>query len=267
MAKKPAENGASPVDADAQALLDQAAASTEGDSSTALAPQHSTAIGDFDADPEDIVLPPLNVAYGVGKFVEGFVPGDLILDENYCIAHKNSPPLHCIVIRCDKRWREELPWDPNSGRYPRYFASRDEVVAAGLSLEYQLDPVTGKRHVGARPCSTMDLLIAKPEGLDCPLFSIPLDGIEYAPARWSVDKASWSRAAQPVLSAMQTTLAVRGYVAGRWGLTTKIEEVGGNPVPMPYLKLVGWNTAKFIEDFYTLFSGQRPKAALAASGA
>jgi hypothetical protein len=233
MAKRPANT--EDVDTDAQAAIDAAAG---GETTAVAVPQRAPlAFGEVDADPEDIIRPTLKLAYGVGKLAETFLPGDLVLNEEHCIAHKTEK-LTAIVISCDKQWKEHVPvWNPDSDQRPQIFATREEAHEAGFATEWTDDPHAPR----ARPTSRIELLIEKPDGLECPLFCMPLAGKEYAPVQWYVDKSSWTRTAKEVLSAKQMALAIRGVPAGRWTLYSQIERVNGNPVPMPYLKLTGFN--------------------------
>jgi hypothetical protein len=235
----------------AAADLDAAAAATEG--TTAVATR-SLALGEVAGDPSDLIKPTLKLTYGVGKLALTFTPGDLVLNEKHRITGKDEP-VQCVILTCSKEFKENLPWDPNRTEPPRTFPDREAAHAAGLGTEWTDDPVTGRRKPpGAQESSKIELLIEKPDDLECPLFCITLDGKEYAPAQWFVDKSAWARTAKKILSARQMELAERGILAGRWDLVTKIEMVNGNAVPMPYLDLVGINSDEFMDALRARFS-------------
>ena len=224
---------------------------------TALATPGNFDIGGVSGDMSnnDIPIPYLQIAYGVGGLAEKFNPGDLVLDKEHLLVAKGHP-LTMVILHAHYYWKE---WVTPEMRVievqGRTFATEAEVKAAGGTTEWtpESKPTFSK-------AAALSILIRKPEGIACSYFVIDIAGSKWAPAKWIVDKTAYKRKGGKgvgVTLAKELRFALSGrtdlpenqrLVAGLWEVTTGFETVGGNNMPMPTLKLVGQNDAAFIAE-------------------
>jgi hypothetical protein len=202
--------------------------------------------GEVSAD--DIRLPRLQIAYGVGGLSENFAPGDLVLGGEERLVGKGEP-LNLIILNVRQYWKERLDSAAYAaGISPRQFETEAEVVADGGTTRWvgQVGPNFGK-------ALTLRMLIEKPEGLVCGLFGIPIGDKEYAPAVWDVDKSAYKRIGPVVLSSAQFSLRKRGLLSGTFTVFTRSEKINGNNTVVPVIKLSAHNTDEQIADIKMAF--------------
>lgn len=220
-------------------------------SSTAVMTMQSGAVGQLTGAiaPQDIPMPILSIAYGVGALSELFNPGDLVLDKEHLLVHK-AQPLNVIIVSADVYWKEYLDQAAfQAGLRPSVCRTTAEVEALGGTTTYGEDgsPPTFKQAM------TVKMLIEKPEDVDCYMFSTELLGRKYAPARWYVDKTAFKRrggkgVGVEIVKQAGFALKERGLLAGKWQVTTGFEEMGKNKVIAPSIKLVGQHTDEEIAE-------------------
>jgi len=217
---------------------------------TALATQGGMDLGAVEGEvsAEDIRLPRLQIAYGVGGLSEHFNPGDLVLNGEEMIVAKGDP-IEVIFLNVRQYWKERLTaTDYAAGMTPRQFPTEKEVLAEGGTTRWKdgVGPTFNK-------ALNMRMLIKKPEGLVCGLFGIPVGGAEYAPAVWDIDKSAYKRVAPVLLSSAQFSLRQRGLLSGTFSLFTRSEKINGNNTVVPVIKLTSHNTDEQIKDIQTAF--------------
>jgi len=181
-------------------------------------------------DRKDLIIPRLSIVHGVGALSEDYEAGDLVLNRDTLLVHKEEP-ISLTVLSIKKTYEERLAYDPNGPR-PQTWETREELVADGLHTEWRNNEPPPVREVAAILC-----LIKKPEGVESLSFNIEHDGDSYGIAVWTVRNTAYSRAAKKVFSASAIELAKSGLLAGRWTLFTKRDQIGGNYVFVPYLSL------------------------------
>lgn len=218
---------------------------------TAVAPPMTMAIGQMSGDVAmtDLKFPRLQIAYGVGGLASNFTPGDIVLDKEHQLVKKKTP-LRVIIVNTVTYWKEYTAF--GSGAIPRVFKTAEEVSRAGLTTTW----VNGMAPQ-AKKAMDLRLLIKKPEGLICGLFGIKLDGGEYAPALWSVDKTAYDRINDKLTPVAGFALREKGLLYGAWDVSTDMEtRKNGNVVVVPVLKYVGMNSDQLVNEIKALFGAK-----------
>lgn len=239
-----------------QALPDQATLSKLNES-TEVATRGNYAMGEVSGDvsSNDIPIPYLQIAYGVGGLADKFNPGDLVLDKEHLLVSKGHA-LTLVILHAHYYWKEYLDKEMRDMEMqPRSFATEEEVRTAGGTTKWVND--VGPTFSKAVALST---LLKRPEGIACSYFAIDVAGAKWAPAKWNVDKSAFrrkgGRGVGPTLAkecrfalSSRTDLPEnKRLLAGLWEVTVNFEMINGNNTPVPTLKLVGQNGAAFIEE-------------------
>lgn len=201
----------------------------------------------------DIKVPFLSIAYGVGKLSQSFNPGDFVLGGEHLIA-KRKEPLTVVILSAVKYFKERVSKeDWANGIRPRQFMTPQEVANVGGTTQWADGP--GGKRISPTFGEAMDmkLLIQKPEKLDDGPFGLELDGKLYTPAYFSVDKSGYSRVGRTIMTEQALALSKTGLLAGLWHLSTDSEVINENPTIVPKIKLVSRTTEKFREEVMALF--------------
>lgn len=212
-----------------------------------------------DISPNDLRLPRLQIAYGVGGLSENFNPGDWVLGGDNLLAHKGEP-LNLIILHARLYWKQYLSRDQYAaGVRPATYLTEAEVHANGGTTQWAAG--SDGRDIGPSfgRALHMKMLIEQPENLVCGLFGVDLgNGKVYAPAVWDVDKSAYRRAGITVTTAADFSLRKRGLLAGVFQVKTITEKIGTNLTVVPVMKLVGFNTDAVVASIKSLFSGSSP---------
>jgi hypothetical protein len=233
-----------------------------GPSQALVLAREAQAVGQVQGDAGQMQLPRLSLVHGVGKLVETFAVGDLVLDATspipILLANKGKP-VQCIVLKALDFFREYLNNDQyKAGIKPRSFLNREEVLAAGGTL-------TWVNNVGPTfaPAIELELLVERPEGVISGLFGIEigLPGAvkNYAPARWLADKTSYAGVG-PAVKAAGFSLRQRGLLAGVFTIQTTIKTENGVTKVRPTLRLTGYNPPEVVAQIQALFAAPVPTA-------
>jgi len=195
-----------------------------------------------DVDRRDIMIPQLAIAQNVGPLSADFKGGDIVINKEVVVAAVGQT-VNTTVMSIAKTYEERLPYDANGPR-PKQFKTIVEVRAAGLTVDY----AQGSRvPPGAREVATILLLVEKPTDLVSSAFPFKHKDKAYAVARWIVRSTAYSRAAKQILSRAAIELHDTGLVSGAWTLKTEREQINGNWVFVPVLRLQGTlHDAEFI---------------------
>jgi hypothetical protein len=231
------DNENSTPEADAQLLAD-----IEGyDNSNLPAVQGNNmpmvAIGSVigDSDPDDLVFPYLQLVYGTSKVPEEYGPGDFLLNKDTLVASKGEA-VSFIALSIRKYYMEYIPYG-TSDVFPRTFATRKELVDAGLWTDWRND-----ERPPAVEAADLLMLIKQPEGVDSPAFAIEAAGDRYAIARWQLKSISVYKAvAKTIFSKLAIELRIPGILGGDWEMHSERRTFGGNSVPVPVVRLAGVN--------------------------
>lgn len=206
-----------------------------------------------EVDRSDLKIPYLSIAYGVGKLSEKFNPGDLVIGGEHLIAKKNEH-VRLVILADVKYFKERLSQqDYANGMRPRQFMTREEVIAAGGTLDW-VETEDGRIAPTFGPALDMKILIEKPEHLDQGIFGIEIDGKHYTPAYFSVDKSGYTRVGREVQTQKSMALSRSGILGGVWEAWTETQKINGNNTVVPMIKLVSRTTDEFREQVKMLFS-------------
>lgn len=207
--------------------------------------------GDFTA--QDLRLPRLQIAYGVGSLSERFNPGDWVLADDNLLASKNEP-LNIVILQIHQYWKEYFQkYDPQN--VPRSFDHEEEVHAVGGTTKWEngVGPTFNR-------AMRLNMLIEQPKDLSCGLFGITIADKQYAIAVWDVDKSAFRRVGPAVLTAAQFSLRKRGMLSGIFQISTRTETINKNPTIVPNIKLAGFNSDETIAGIRELFAPEEPQA-------
>jgi len=197
----------------------------------------------------DLQFPSLNIVSKMGKLVETFKPGDLVLNREYFLASRGTP-IQLVVMSSVKSYQERIPFNANGPR-PKTYRTLKEVIDDGKYIDWRDDaPPT------AEEVLTALLLIKKPDDLECLAFNNTLDGQRYALARWIMTNTAYTHAARVILTKSQIELR-DGLDHGLWELHTKQENIRGFAVDVPVLRLCPQRTSDtFRAEARALFQGR-----------
>lgn len=205
-----------------------------------------------DVKSTDLRLPRLQIAYGVGKLASNFSQGDLVLDSEHLLVHKKEP-LKIALWSTFTYWKEWLDNDAYSaGLRARTFNTEAEVQAAGGTTQWGPN---GQKPTFSRAVD-LRMFIQKPEKIECGLFGIELDGKLYSPAVFTIDKMGFNKIQPTIQTAATFSLKTRGLPAGLWELSTEVKVEGSRTKVLPNIKLIGFNSPKFVEDLKMVFGNQ-----------
>lgn len=206
-----------------------------------------------EVDMSDFKIPYLSIAYGVGKLSDKFHPGDWVVSGEHLIAKKNEK-IKIVILTDVKYFKERLkPQDYSNGMKPRRFMTREEVLAAGGTLEW-VETENGKLEPTFGPAMDMKLLIQKPESLGQGIFGIEVENNFYTAAYYSVDKSGYTRVGKEILTQKSMCLQrAGGILAGVWELWTETQVVNKKPTVVPMISLVGRTTEDFRKEAKALF--------------
>jgi hypothetical protein len=202
--------------------------------------------GDF--DDSKVIIPRLYITYGVGALATEFNPGDLLLDKEHLIAHKDEE-LNVIVMSMSNYWKENKKWDPTDKSLPNIINSKDEVLEQGFTVDWS-GPAGARVAPDYRQAATMTLLIEKPEDLVSSVFSVEVNGRLFAPAMFYTDKNAWEKTARIVTSNcnMQLKPQKNPLLAGCYKFKTTTKMLGNNPTIVPEMKLDSVNSEEFVKE-------------------
>jgi hypothetical protein len=243
----------------AQAELDTGVAGQvmgDEDESTILpSSMQSFGGGSSGTDNNDIRLPWLQIAYGVGKLATTFTPGDLVLGGDTLMAKKQEP-LNVIILGTVKYYKEYLSGEQYAARVqPRLFKTEEEVRAAGGRLDW--GPKGSNIKPDFAPALAVTMLVRKPEGMVSGLFGLELpDGFVYAPAMFNADKGTFKRIAPYITLCERFSLRKKGLLSGVFELKTTIETnaKSGRVGPQLNIRVSGYNTDETIVMLCGLFN-------------
>jgi hypothetical protein len=196
-------------------------------------------------DQSDIATPRLDVVQKIGALSEEFPAGTILLNRRVVLAEP-SQPASITVVTAKKFYMEDLEW--GAEERPRIFMTKDDVKAAGLTLDWA---------DGVKPTAknVLDcLVLAKaPEGSDAPEFNLSFDGERYAVAQWVIQSASsYNGAGKSLLTAK--TMYLKQFAEQEFLLSADKKKLGGNMVYVPDVKQGKRNSEEFIQWATTLLN-------------
>jgi len=234
-------------------------------SPTAVAMPQS-AVGQRIADPESngsVKLPQLKITYGVGKLAVKFSQGDLILDETYRLVGKDEPLIITFASEV-VYWKEYLTKaqkDADPNRKSKVYASKQAAKDAGEIVDWPPRGMDGPKPTASK-AGVFQMLIQKPEKLECALFCYPLGGTLWAPARGFLDKKAFQIVDAEILRALQFMGPTRkgGLAALKFEIRTKVALApnGQRTECVPVARHVGGHPEADALEIIKAFSGAGP---------
>lgn len=186
---------------------------------------------------EDIVIPRLALVQKVGELADLFNPGSWVLNKEVQLSD-GSTPIELTVLSARKQYVEALDYD--SGERPQVFNTKEEVLAAGGTLDW-----VGNQKPSFNTILHANIVFKAPAGLD---YALPLEysGEAYGLAVWTIRGVAYNEAGRNILTASRFSLR-DGLLHGKWELKVKVKKYGRNTVFVPVLRNVGRNTPEFVD--------------------
>jgi len=219
---------------------------------------------DEDIGFDDIMLPRLNLVYGVGDLSQIYNPGEWVLNGSLVIHVPANPvkkvagypPVNLTVLGFKKRQYVEKT---EGGAQGNLFNTQQEVVNANGTLDYKEAQTSGKKLY--HTLATALILVQKPEHItdeDHLVFAHECEGKFYSLALWGMKSTVFTHAAKKIFTEKKLGVlkvvknpegvVIRGgYPSFSWDLTTKFETKYEQPTPIPVLKVATKNSPAFLE--------------------
>lgn len=243
------------VDASPAAAIPTAPANTAVIIRPPCAVAESAAPGydDENIDFSDILLPRLNLTYGVGDLSQLYNPGEWILNGSLVLHVPPNPvkkvagypPLSLTVLGFKARQYVEKK---DGGERGNLFNTPAEVVAANGTLDYREAKSTGKALY--HTLATALILIEKPAHIpdeEHLTFAHECEGRFYALALFGMKSTVFTHAAKKIFTARKLGHLKGGYSTHSWNLSTKFETKYEQPTPIPLLTAGARNSPAFAE--------------------
>jgi hypothetical protein len=216
----------------------------KSDMSTALAIGQVTG----DLSQQDLIIPRLSIVQSVGPLSEHFPGGTLVLNQELVLSvaadkDNEQEPIKFTVLSINKVYEDWLDFDPQGPR-PSVYQSIEDVQNAGKWIDWR-----DNERPPVRPVGNALVAIKQPEGIDSLAFSMEYKGSRYAVALWTMRSTAYARGAKRIFSASQLELKTTGLLAGEWSLHASRDNVGGNWIFVPVLRLTGRNDKNAIQFF------------------
>lgn len=206
-------------------------------------------IGQFDAS--DIEMPLLKIAQGSDSPLIndlGFADGDLVLNSEAILYQDGCAPVEFTVLRYQKRFQQQLDYDPGSDVFPKTYDTKEQAAADGL-IPF------GGHEVGYAAIMDAIVLIKQPEGVEGSTFFEEHDGVNYSQAMWQIRGTAYKAVARKIYTAERIRLK-NGIHHGSFKLEL-IKTKGKIGVYwVPRLSNGEMHTAEFIEFAEAVASGQ-----------
>jgi hypothetical protein len=188
-----------------------------------------------DVDSTDLLPPRLNIYQRTSRF-EGFTYGDIILGREHVLLnmenHRRGDHLEIIFVHVKKYYAENKPY----GEQARFFRSKEEVFAAGLSIERSAKN-------GCVKMADLAILIRQPEHSpesQDKVFSVELpygDDVAYfAATSWTVQSVAYSNIAAKIISAASSTCR-DGFWKYSWRVNFRNEKFDKGDAMQPLMLL------------------------------
>lgn len=215
--------------------------SAPAEETQALATPASSLGPDFmgEVDQSDISTPRLSLVQKVGELSEEFPPGTILLNKRVILAQPGEG-VAVTVVSSKKFYMEDLPF--GSEIRPRVFMTKQEVLDAGLTLEYNFE--TGEKPTAKSVLENI-VLVKAPEDADAPEFNVTFDGERYAVAQWTIASPSAYRAAGKTLLSART-MYLKSFPEQEWLLKADKVKFGTNLVYVPEVSQSQRNTEEFV---------------------
>jgi len=160
-----------------------------------------------EVDRSDFKTPQLKIIQGSGPATINNNQGDLVFMDQVIFAPPTgdnpTAPMRFIPVALKKYFRENLP--EGSQLKPRNALTHDEVRRLGGTTEFTVDGQGKRAKPTWSPAAAITLLIQRPEGVNHPGFTIPLEinGVTqyWAAAVYYVNGGAYRAFAKPVIDA------------------------------------------------------------------
>ena len=186
--------------------------------------------GEFSS--RDIQWPSLGLVTKTSADADLYGAGTWLVGKETPIG-KHTEPLKVIAVKIQKAYQEQIPF--GTGARARMFRTADEVLQAGLSLEWGSD-ARAAEVLGVR------FWVPQPEGVDAP-HVFTLEGPEGygAIVKFFAARTTYGTVGKTLILASQTHLRRDrgGLVSGTWEMTATKEVKPPNTWLLPRLKPAG----------------------------
>jgi len=210
-----------------------------------------------------IQLPSLAIAYGVGGLSKDFNQGDWVIDKTYRVAAKGEP-IEIIVASEVVYWKEYLTKqqkDADPTRKAKNYPTKAAAKEAGEIVDWPPRGSDLPKPTVSR-AGVLQLLVKKPDKIECALFCFEVAGSLYAPCRAFFDKGAFKNIDAEIERASGfTNCATRkgGLATLRFTWTTTVTpKPNGTTICLPVARHVGGNSEADALKIVQAFTGAGP---------
>lgn len=196
-------------------------------------------------DVQDIRIPYMSLVQKSGNLSNEFPPGSFVYNKELMIcdgkpeaddkAEGPSGPLDITILRADKYFVEDIPYDPDIR--PKRFNTRDEFLAEGFSLDYNAE---------MRVKEAAELVALLPVDSQYAVFE-DNDGNGYVRAAWICQSSAFGTVGRTVATAMMAGHLKDGVHKGKWSLTSDLRSSKAMSWFVPIIRSMGRHDADFLE--------------------
>jgi hypothetical protein len=197
-------------------------------------------------------LPRIRIASGMGKLADSFQKGDIVLADKYKIAAKGIP-VRLIIIKMETYWHKYVSSEEykiTGYQQQERYKTEQDVLNAGGKLVWE-----GKRGPTHQQAMELQLLVEKPEGVDCSEFGLSLGGKQYAVASWTLENQAFKAAGPDIYRVARFSLSKRGLLSGLFEVFTIMKPLKqGTTVAIPMFSLLPThNSDELVAEIRALF--------------
>lgn len=198
-----------------------------------------------------IRLPYLRLSHGKSRAGKpSFASGVFVYDDELALTDKVGDPLTIIILGIRESWRE-YKYTPGVERVS--YKTEQEVWAHGGTTQWANGPGPTFCKAGA-----VRLMIQKPEGKECSMFGIEMEGKLWAPAMYFADKGAYKAIEEQVQRAQLMLLRgkANGLLNAQFILSTVIKtgRQSGEQYPNPTLRYKGPTKPETVAMLLDLFA-------------
>jgi hypothetical protein len=210
-----------------------------------------------------IQIPRLKIAYGVGGLATDFNQGDLVLQvggkdgTKYLLCPKGKAGgLGVIILSVESYWKQWVSQDDwTAGIRPTEFATEEEVKANGGITAWGPYGSNAPKPTHS-PAGHIKMLIQKPDDVTAGVFGIVLDGREFCPAVWSIDKGAFKSVGGTIKSDLGFALKEVGSVGATYqlGVAVEMNPKTGKTSVTPRMRILKHHTPEVVAELRGLLA-------------
>ena len=163
-------------------------------------------LGTFDVGEAPLPFEWVHMTYAVSKRApKNSLPGEYYLGKNWeAKLTERGGSFDAIIVKAASGYKDWPTGVYNPDFRPQYYPNKEAAIAAGKRVDWADGEGGIRLKPEAAPYLQLFMLVKKPDiAEDESLFTIPLDGVRYAPAVMAFEKMNYRDAAMVILRGLQ----------------------------------------------------------------